>query len=183
MRTQSEELCDLLAQVHSASKVGGVFNAYEKAVQYLITTALYEKGRWDVQQEFPRSNGSGPCDLVIGSTPGHLWLEVKMWWFCYGQLGYWTKRKPATWPLGDWKNLAHRPDGDHRAVLLVRCWDRDGEEDAKRWVKELQSMLTVAGAPKTSRLKQLQDFVFPKSSLWPDYAVHGDVHVWSSADV
>lgn len=174
----AEWVSDLVVECHGRHDpfVGGLFNAYEKAVHYELLTRLYQRGVWRAECERPIPGTGGKCDLVIPlDEGGRLWLEVKLWWFFLGPtVRAWTMERAKTWPVGDWEKL-ERCNG-RRAVMLVRMWDDPGRTQADRFLADLKPSMTARGAPEPLR-RELREFTYPAPL---NYTACGDVHTWVS---
>ncbi len=167
-----------LARLHS----GGLFNAYEKAVQYELINSLYAAGLWGATVEHPLPTRSGRCDLVIPlGDDRKLWVELKMWWFLYKKSPWQfaSVRKVLPWPKGDWEKLECVTKQAHdRAVVLLRFWDdhESAKATSSAWFTELMHEWQDAPAPEHGDLAAFRSPEAAEATV----TLNGCIDVWSS---
>jgi hypothetical protein len=174
-----KDVMKLLQDFHSQLKdVGGVFNAYEKALHFGILTEAYRRGWWEADQEV--GHGAGKCDCVLPVRGGgRLWLEVKQWWFLHSPTYPWvTLPKMRLSPIDDWAKL-HRGKmeaNDLAAVLLMRAWDTEpsAKSEADEWLRDLRTAFEATKGPCRAR----EPVTIPLDAVDNPRKLHGDLHVW-----
>lgn len=160
-----KQLCELVQASHElAAGVGGLFNAYEKALQYQLQTGLFQKDILGTRAEVSIPGRGGKCDLVVPLQPvGFLWLELKLMWFADGEPHRYTSAtKVHHSPRRDWLRLRKvTASGDRRGVLVLCGWDDSPgcRRRAQAWLTGLSKYLIRHGARRPA-VRPLSKYAF-----------------------
>ncbi len=152
----------LLVRFHDRElAVGGLFNAYEKALHFALITEAYRDGYWSAEQEQRLGRGARIDVCFALDERRKLWVEMKQWWFLYNPAyAYWTAPTYRNSLLQDWEKLTvARQGGDRRAVMLMRAWDstEQAKQDADNWLREVSdSKQLQGGSACEGRAEELQ---------------------------
>ena len=168
-------LCDLVTKFHERGPfVGGLYNAYEKAVHYGLATEALRAGYLETDQELPIGRTREKCDVVLKGNDTEVWIEVKQWWFLYEPYHDWTLEKYKNSILSDWDKLRHLKNAP-RAVMLLRTWDatEESKKEADAWLGDIAAKLEHKGGIHATR--DLKHCTFVRTVR---YDFRGDVHVW-----
>jgi hypothetical protein len=173
----SEFILSALREAHERNvAVGGLFNAYEKAVHYELLTAALRKGLGATKHEAYLGRRQY-CDFVFPlESAEEFWLEVKMWWFLEHvyQSPYEMMPKTQYWPVDDWERLRSKPQ---RGVLLIRTWDNDKmREKADRWLDEITPRMKRDG----QRIEPTRESLAPAGNDPRECRREGDMLLWST---